>query len=92
MAKDHISAHQAKVIAGYYEHLDTIMLQKLAELVTDLYLAETAVKRDRLWQRAQKAMQKLKIPNSIIDHIMDKQDVEILAKNLQGWQKRQRKK
>jgi len=30
-------------------------------------------------------MVKLKIPPIIIDHIMEKQDVEILAKNLQDW-------
>ncbi len=62
------------------------MLQKLGELVTELYLAETQARQDRLWQRAHKAMVKLKIPPAIIDHIMKKQDVEILAKNLQDWQ------
>ncbi len=62
------------------------MLQKLGELVTELYLADTQARRDRLWQRAHKAMIKLKIPPAIIDHIMKKQDVEILAKNLQDWQ------
>ena len=62
------------------------MLQKLSELVTELYLADTQTKKDRLWERVQKAMIKLKVPPAIIDHIMEKQDVEILAKNLQGWQ------
>ena len=62
------------------------MLQKLGELVTDLYLADTQTKKDRLWDRAYKAMIKLKIKPAIVDHIMKKQDVEILAKNLQDWQ------
>ena len=62
------------------------MLQKLGELVTELYLADTQTRKDRLWQRTQAAMVKLKIPPAIIDHIMKKQDVEILAKNLQDWQ------
>jgi hypothetical protein len=30
-------------------------------------------------------MLKLKIPPAITDHIMEKKDVEILAKNLQDW-------
>jgi len=85
MAKNDYSAHQKTVISGYYDNLDTIMLQKLGELVTDLYLADTKAKKDRLWDRAQKAMVKLKIKPDIIDHIMQKQDAEVLAKNLQDW-------
>jgi len=86
MAKKEYSKYQKSVISGYYNNLDSIMLQKLGELVTDLYLADTQTKKDRLWDRAHKAMVKLKIPPAIIDHIMKKQDVEILAKNLQDWQ------
>jgi hypothetical protein len=86
MAKKEYSQYQKSVISDYYENLDTIMLGKLSELVTELYLADTKAKKDRLWQRAQKAMVKLKVPPAIIDHIMEKQDVEILAKNLQDWQ------
>ncbi len=92
MAKNVHSRYQAGVIFRYYGHLDTIMLQKLGELVTELYLAETAAKRDRLWQRAHKAMIKLKIKPAIIGHIMEKRSVEILARNLQDWLDRGRKK
>jgi hypothetical protein len=79
------SSYQKDVISRYYKNLDTLMLQKLSELVTDLYLAETPAKADKLWQRAHKAMQNLKIPPAIINHIMQKKSVEILAKNLQDW-------
>jgi hypothetical protein len=85
MAKQEYSQYQKGVISGYYGNLDTIMLQKLSELVSELYVAETQTKQDRLWQRAHKAMIQLKIPPAIIDHIMQKRDVQILAKNLQDW-------
>jgi hypothetical protein len=85
MAKNANSKYQDGVVSRYYEHRDTIMLQKLGELVTELYLADTATKQDRLWQRAQQAMKNLKVPPAIIDHIMGKRDIEILAKNLQDW-------
>ena len=93
MAKQHrktslmgeYSDYQKGIISGYYGNLDTIMLQKLGELVSELYVAETPSKRDRLWQRVHKAMIKLNIPPAIIDHIMQKRDVQILAKNLQDW-------
>jgi len=92
MAKNERSIYQKEVISRYYDNLDTIMLGKLGELVTDLYLADTPAKKDRLWQRAHKAMIKLKIPPPIIDHIMQKRNVEILAKNLQDWLAGKKKK
>jgi len=85
------SNYQNRVIADYYDNLDTIMLRKLGELVTELYLADTAARQNRLWQRAQKAMIRLKVPSPIIDHIMKKRSVEILAKNLQDWTGRKKK-
>ena len=86
MAKQEYSKHQKSVISGYYRNMDTIMLGKLAELVSELFLAETDKKRDRLWDRAYKAMVNLKVPPAIIEHIMAKEDVQILAKNLEEWQ------
>jgi hypothetical protein len=85
MAQKERSKYQNEVIGRYYENLDSIMLAKLGELVTELYLADTPAKKQRLWQRAHKAMVKLKISPAIIGHIMQKKDVEILAKNLQDW-------
>ena len=80
-AKDY-SEHQKTVISHYYANLDAIMLQKLSELVTELYLADKDGTRERLWQRVHRAMLNLKVPAAIVDHIMEKRDVEILAKNL----------
>ncbi|HUU19411.1 MAG TPA: hypothetical protein VMW72_19835 [Sedimentisphaerales bacterium] len=91
MAKNDYSHYQKTVISGYYNNLDTIMLGKLGELVTELYLADTQAKQNRLWQRANKAMVKLKVPPAIIDHIMEKKDVEVLAKNLQDWLAKKKK-
>jgi len=92
MAKNDYSEYQKTVISGYYRNLDAIMLQKLSELVSELYLAETQSKQARLWERVHKAMEKLKVPPVIIEHIMEKQDVEVLAKNLQDWQSGKTKK
>ena len=92
MAKKEYSQYQKSVISGYYNNLDTIMLGKLSELVTELYLAGTKAKKDRLWQRVHKAMVNIRVPPAIIDHIMQKKDVVILAKNLQDWLSYKRKK
>jgi len=85
MAKKNYSAYQTDVISRYYGNIDNIMLTKLSELVSELYLAKTDARRKQLWQRVHKAMIKLKVKPGIISHIMEKQDVEILAKNLKDW-------
>jgi hypothetical protein len=75
---DDYTRHQQGIIKRYYENFDKIQLQKLSELVTDLYLAE-GKKKDKLWQSAATAMQKLKVPQSRIDHIVGKKDLNLLA-------------
>jgi len=79
------SHYQKKVISDYYNNLDTIMLNKLSELVTELYLCDSKAKKEKLWQRAEKAMKNLNIRPAVITHIMQKKKPEILAKNLKDW-------
>jgi vancomycin permeability regulator SanA len=88
MARQDYSAHQQNIISQYYRNLDTIMLAKLQELVTELYLADSETKRDRLWKRVQQAMAKLGIPAPLAEHIVAARDVEVLAANLQDWLKK----
>ncbi|MHC5001368.1 MAG: hypothetical protein ACYTE1_11240 [Planctomycetota bacterium] len=87
MAKQEYSNYQKKVIQNYYQHKDTIVLTRLQELVTELYLAETPAKKKRLWQQVEKALTKLKIKPTIKSRILETQDVKILAKNLNEWLK-----
>ena len=54
------SAYQQRVIKNYYENKDSIMLQRLGELVTDLYLAE-GKGRERIWSRVESTLQNLGI-------------------------------
>ena len=63
------SNYQDRVIRNYYQNRDEIMLQRLGELVTDLYLAEGA-KQTRLWKRVAEILEKLKIPQDQIQHLV----------------------
>jgi hypothetical protein len=87
MPKQEYTHYQKKVISAYYEHRDELALTSLQSVVTDLFLADTDAKRSRLWDRAHKAMLKLKVKPAIIEHILSKKDVTLLAKNLQDWLK-----
>jgi hypothetical protein len=85
MGMENYTAHQQKIIKRYYDNMDTIQLQKLAETVTDLYLAE-GKKVERLWKSAIAAMEKLDVPKVRIDILAAKRDVAALAKLVQELQ------
>ena len=61
MAQQDYTPHQQKIIKRYYDNSETIMRQRLAELVGELYLAE-GKKKQKLWASAAAAMQKLGVP------------------------------
>jgi hypothetical protein len=86
MAKQDYTPHQQKIIKRYYDNQDTLMCQRLAELVGELYLSQ-GKKRQRAWTSAAAAMQKLGVPQARIDHLL-KQDnpalVAELVKDLEG--------
>lgn len=80
--------HQKKIISRYYDHRDNIMLTKLQELLTELYLAETEKQRESLWKRVGQAMTNLKVPPPIAAHILQSRDIQILARNVEDWLKK----
>lgn len=87
MSSKAASSYQKQIIQNYYKNRDTILLTRLQELVTDLYLAETGIARKRLWKRVEAALAKMEIPPAIKEHILQKKDVQVLAKHLEEWLK-----
>jgi len=83
----HYTPHQKKIIERYYDRKDQILLARLQEIVSELYLADSEAKLKRLWSRAGKAMAGLKAPESIRRHIMEQKKPDVLAKNLTQWLK-----
>lgn len=77
-----LSKYQQTIVKRYYENLDSALLQKLGEQVTDLYLAE-GKKRERLWTSIAGSLAKLKVPAARIKRLTDSDDAQQLAKLLQ---------
>jgi hypothetical protein len=74
---DH-TPYQKKIIKRFYDHADDIGYQRLAELVSEIYLAE-GKKLDNLWKQVEKALAKVKVDQAMTKHIMDKRDPKVLA-------------
>ena len=81
MAKKH-SSYQDRIVRNYYQNLDALMIQRLGELITDLYLAEGEAKA-RLWKRVGMTLEKLKIPKAQIQHLLQSDNPTLVANLLQ---------
>jgi len=73
------SKYQERIIKNYYQNQGPIQLQKLQELVTNLYLAE-GKQRAKHWKAAAAALEKLKVPASRIEQLVKTDKPELLAK------------
>ena len=81
-----LNPYQQKIVKRYYDNLDATSVQKLAELVGELYLA-SGKKRQTVWKRIESALTNLKIPQTRIDHLKAQDNPTLLAdlvKELQG--------
>jgi len=78
MGMENYSRYQQGIIKRYYSNQDTIQLQRLGELVTDLYLAE-GKKREKVWKSVAAALQKLGVPQARIDHLVKSNDTKLVA-------------
>jgi hypothetical protein len=71
--------YQQRVIRDYYKNRNAISLQRLGELVTDLYLAE-GKRRDKVWQQITSALTNLGLKKERIEHLRKLDKPEVLAK------------
>ena len=66
-------------IRAFYDNREAIGLQRLQELVTELYLAE-GKKREKTWGLIEKALDKSGVKPERIAHLRQKDDPQLLAK------------
>lgn len=73
------SKYQQNIIRNYYENKENIALQRVQELVTELYLSE-GKKRQTQWDRLEKHLLKLEVKQPTIDALREKDDPMLVAK------------
>lgn len=77
MAKQ--SRYQQNIIKNYYQNREAISLQRLQEMVTDLYLAE-GKKRAQQWKRVAAHLEKLGLKPARIERLVEADDPSLVAK------------
>ena len=72
------SKFQQKVIKRYYDNRDDIALQRVQELVTELYLSE-GKKRTKHWDSVALHLGKLGVKPDVVDHLRKQDKPELVA-------------
>ena len=73
------SKHQQNIIKNYYNNRDAIALQRVQEMVTELYLAE-GKKRAKLWDSLPGHLEKLGVSKPEIENLVAQEKPELVAK------------
>jgi hypothetical protein len=82
MAKQDFTPYQQGIIKRFYEHRDTLALQKLGELVSDLYVATSEAKISRAWKSVHKQLLAAGVHAHQAHNIVSDRDLGALAKLL----------
>ena len=76
------SNYQKNIIRNYYENRENIALQRVQELVTELYLSE-GKKRQKHWKSLGAHLLKLEVKQQTIDHLIEQDDPQLAAQLVQ---------
>jgi hypothetical protein len=72
------SKYQQKVIKNYYDNRSSLALQRVQELVTELYLSE-GKKREKEWKNVASCLEKLGVKPAVIAHLIEQDKPELVA-------------
>lgn len=74
--------YQKKVIRNFYENKDLRLIQKLGELVSDLYLETSEKKRESGWNKIKKMLVDLKVHPNEVEHLTKDKNLTVISKKL----------
>ena len=83
MVKEDYTRHQQGIIKRFYEHRDTIALQKLGEIVSNLYVETNEKKIATAWRAAEKHLLACGVTQHEAGNVVKDRDLGALAKILQ---------
>ncbi|MEB2308855.1 MAG: hypothetical protein OZ917_06075 [Candidatus Brocadiaceae bacterium] len=74
--------YQKKVIRNFYENKDLRLIQKLGELVSDMYLETNEKKREFGWKKIKKMLLDLKVHTNEIEFLTKDKNLAMISKKL----------
>lgn len=77
------SEYQKKAIKNYYENKDLRSVQKLGELVSNLYLETSEKKIESGWKRIKKMLTDLKVHPHEIEYLIKDKNLKLISRKIE---------
>ena len=74
--------YQQKVIRRFYENKDLRLIQKLGELVSNLYIETNGKKRESGWKRIKEILIDLKVHPHEVEFLTKDKNLAVISKKL----------
>ena len=74
--------HQQKAIRNFYDNKDLRLVQKLGELVSNLYLETNDKKKDTGWKKIKKILTDLKVHPGEVEFLTKDKTLSLISKKL----------
>jgi len=75
--------YQQKVIRRFYENKDLRLIQKLGELVSNLYVETSEKKRESGWKRIKEILIDLKVHPHEVEFLTKDKNLTVISKKLE---------
>ena len=76
------SKYQQKAIKNFYDNKDLRLVQKLGELVSNLYLETNDKKKDTGWKKIKKMLTDLKVHPGEVEFLTKDKPLSLISKKL----------
>ena len=74
--------HQQKAIRNFYDNKDLRLVQKLGELVSNLYLETSEKKKETGWKKIKKMLTDLKVHPGEVEYLTKDKTLSLISKKL----------
>ncbi len=74
--------YQQKAIRNFYDNKDLRLVQKLGELVSNLYLETSEKKKETGWKKIEKMLTDLKIHPGEVEYLTKDKNLSVISKKL----------
>ncbi len=76
------TGYQKKVIKNFYENKDIRLIQKLGELVSNLYVETSEKKKETGWKKIKKMHTDLKVHSHEVEYLTKDKNLSMISKKL----------
>ena len=74
--------YQQKAIRNFYDNKDLRLVQKLGELVSNLYLETCEKKKETGWKKIKKMLTDLKVHPGEVEYLTKEKNLSVISKKL----------